>query len=669
MDNKEEWFEIPFISHYGKGHLQGGHSGRYPWGSGDKSYQRSKNFLDRITQLKSKGWKETDANIQKEFGMTKSEYSKMKSISKNEEQLYNISRIKKLYEEGYNRSEIARKMGKNESTIRGYELQDEKAKVYQLKETVDFIRDRLKKHKMIDVGSGVENDLGITRKRLDSALYILQDEGYKLYGGRIPQMTDKNKQITQKVLCDKNCKPGDIYDFSKVHSIRDYVSTDGGDSYQKRFTYPKSMDSKRLMIRYAEDGGESKDGLIELRRGVPDLSLSGAKYSQVRILVDGTHYIKGMAVYSDNMPKGVDVVFNTNKDKSKSMKEVLKEIKPDPTNPFGSAIKGADQGGQYWYTDKNGKKQLGLINKRADEGDWNDWKNSIPSQFLSKQSISLAKQQLDIAKDNKFKEYSDILKLNNPVVKKYYLNKFAEDCDAAAVDLKAASLPGQRYHVILPNNTLKDTEVYAPSYQNGTKLALIRYPHGGVFEIPILTVNNKNKLGQEIIGTKSVDAICLNKKVADRLSGADYDGDAVMAIPTHDAQGKVKIKNKPMEEYPGLIGFDNKLEYGTKKVINSKGEAEYYRGDRKVKIMTDTNAKMGQISNLITDMSLQGANNADIAKAVRHSMVVIDAEKHKLDYQQSYIDNDIERLKKLYQPKFNKDGEVIGGGRCIFSNL
>lgn len=200
-----------------------------------------------------------------------------------------------------------------------------------------------------------------------------------------------------------------------------------------------------------------------------------------------------MAVYSDDMPDGVDVIFNTNKSKSVPKMDVLKDVKSDPDN-FGSLIKDADQGGQYWYTDKNGQKKLGLINKRADEGDWTDWQDALPSQFLSKQSTTLAKKQLDIAKADKSDEFDAIMSLTNPTVKKYYLDKFAESCDSAAVHLQAAALPGQKYHVILPVTSLKDTEVYAPGYKDGQKLALIRYPHGGTFEIPILTVNNKIKM-------------------------------------------------------------------------------------------------------------------------------------------------------------------------------
>ena len=146
----------------------------------------------------------------------------------------------------------------------------------------------------------------------------------------------------------------------------------------------------------------------------------------------------------------------------------------------------------------------------------------------------MAEKQLKLAKANKAAEYDEIMSLTNPTIKKYYLEKFASNCDKAAVDLKAASLPGQKYHVIIPNNTLKDNEIYAPGYESGTKLALIRYPHGGTFEIPICTVNNKNQLGKKLIGTTSMDAVCINSKIASQLSGADFDGDTVMCIPTHD---------------------------------------------------------------------------------------------------------------------------------------
>ncbi len=415
-----------------------------------------------------------------------------------------------------------------------------------------------------------------------------------------------------------------------------------------------------------------KDGIVELRRNVPDLSLGDSRYAQVRILVDGTHYIKGMAVYADHMPDGVDVIFNTNKTREKcpNKTDVLKPIKKDPDNPFGSAIKDADQGGQYWYdsktgqrisgADKNPNKKLGLINKRADEGDWSDWKDALPSQFLSKQSTAMAKKQLDLAKATKAAEFEEIKSLTNPTIKKYYLEDFASKCDGAAVDLKAAALPGQKYHVIVPVNSLSDTEIYAPQYRAGTKLALVRYPHGGTFEIPILTVTDKNITAKKIIGTNSNDAVCINKKVADRLSGADFDGDTVMCIPTHDRMGRVKVASQP--ELKGLKGFDPKMEYASEARTDSKGNTTYYRAGHKVDIMQRTDFEMGKISNLITDMTLAGAPNDQIARAVRHSMVVIDAEKHKLDYKQSFQDNGIADLQKQWQLKYDKNGNPKYGG-------
>ena len=324
------------------------------------------------------------------------------------------------------------------------------------KNTADFLYERLKEVTEkgmigVDVGAGTEREFGITRERLTQALYLLEREGYKVYSGGVPQVTNKGQQTTQKVLCPPGTKHSDIYQYDKIATIKDYQSNDGGETF-KKFRYPESMDSKRLMIRYDEDGGSLKDGIVELRRGVPDLSLGDSKYSQVRILVDNKKYIKGVAVYSDDMPPGVDVIFNTNKSNKVSKLDVLKDIKDDPDNPFGSLIK---PNGQSEYVGADGKKHLSLINKRADQGDWSEWTNALPSQFLSKQPIAMAKKQLKLAKAERDEEFDEIMSLTNPTVKKHLLEKFADSCDSAAVHLKAAALPGQKYHVIIPDNTLK----------------------------------------------------------------------------------------------------------------------------------------------------------------------------------------------------------------------
>ena len=633
-------------------------SGRYPYGSGEDPYQHSTDFLSRIDELKKQGWTETPENIKKEFGLTTTQYRTEKALAKDERRMLDVATAKRLRDkEGMGATEIGRKMGLPESTVRSLLNENSEARMQQAKKTADFLREQIETRGMIDVGTGVERELNISKEKLKEALYILEREGYPVYKGGIPQATNPGQQTNQKVICPKGTEHKEIYNFDQVHSVKEYITRDNGETYEKKFHYPESMDSKRLKIRYAEEGGIDKDGIVELRRGVDDLSLGNSRYSQVRILVDGTHYIKGMAVYSDDMPDGVDVVFNTNKKSSVSKMDVLKKIKSDPDNPFGSAIKDAEQGGQYWYTDKNGKKKLGLINKRADEGDWDDWKDALPSQFLAKQSLPMAKKQLNLAKTDKLAEYDEICSLTNPTIKKHLLQKFADSCDAAAVNLQAAALPGQKYHVIIPVNSLKDNEIYAPGYEPGTKLALVRYPHGGTFEIPILTVTHKNSLGKKIIGTDSIDAVGITSKVAERLSGADFDGDTVMCIPTHDRGGKVKIASTPALK--GLEGFDPKTSYAYSAEDIASGKA---------RLMKNTGTQMGIVSNLITDMTLGGASSDELARAVRHSMVVIDAEKHKLNYKQSEIDNNISALKKKYQVRIDEDGTPhYGGASTILS--
>ena len=633
--------EMNELMHYGVPRR----SGRYPWGSGENPYQRNGDFLSRIEELKKEGWSETPENIKKEFGLTTTQYRAQKSIAKSERRMLRVARAKSLKEDGLGDTEIGREMGLSESTVRSLLNSKSETRMNQARKTADFIKEQIEKKGMIDVGTGVERELNISKEKLNQALAILEAEGYPIYGGGVPQATNKGQQTNLKVICPPGTEHKEIFNYENVHSLNNYISRDGGDTFDK-FVYPKSMDSNRLMIRYKEDGGIDKDGIIELRRGVDDLSLGNSHYSQVRILVDNNKYLKGMALYSDDMPDGVDVIFNTNKSKTVPKMDVLKNIKDDPDNPFGSLIK---PGGQSYYIDKNGKKQLSLINKRADEGDWDEWQDALPSQFLSKQSLSMAKKQLNLAAADKISEYDEICSLTNPTVKKHLLQKFADECDSAAVHLKAAALPGQKYHVIIPVTSMKDTEVYAPNYENGTKLALIRYPHGGTFEIPILTVNNKQAAARKLLGTDIIDAVGINSKVAERLSGADFDGDTVMCIPTHDKAGKVKITSTP--PLKGLEGFDPKTAYGP----------DTYKG-RNIKTMKNTGTQMGIISNLITDMTLKGATQDELARAVRHSMVVIDAEKHKLDYKQSEIDNGIASLKKKYQTWVDDDGKVHHGG-------
>ena len=662
-------------------------SGRYPWGSGENPYQHSGDFLSRVEQLHKKGLTEkqiVDA-INKELPegqeITTTQLRAYKAIAKSERRSLEVARAKSLRADGKSLNEIAQIMGyTNDSSVRSLLNESSERRMNAAQATADLLKKEIAEKGMLDVGEGVERELGISREKFGQALAILEADGYPVYTRGVAQVTNPGRQTITMVLCPKDTEYKEVYDSSKIHTVKDYISYDGGDTFKKAFEYPESMDSKRMQIRYAEDGGIKKDGVVEIRPGVEDLSLGNSAYAQVRILVDGTHYIKGMAVYGDpkDFPDGVDVIFNTNKKKNVSKMDVLKKIKDDPDNPFGALVK--ERGGQRYYDDPNGrfigadgqKQSLSLINKTREEGDWGEWSKELPSQFLSKQSLQLIKKQLTLSELDKKAEFDEIKSLTNPTLKKVMLETFANDCDSAAVHLKAASLPRQKYQVILPLTSIKDNEVFAPQFHDGETVALIRFPHGGTFEIPILKVNNKNKEGRRVLTSSAADAVGISSNVAERLSGADFDGDTVLVVPCNSEHSNVKINSTP--PLRGLESFDSKSYKYDEIKVDSKGIEHYYRNGREFKPMKNpktggdsTQMQMGIVSNLITDMTLKGATEAELAKAVRHSMVVIDAAKHGLDYKQSEKDNSIAELKQKYQGHVDEEGRYHEGASTLIS--
>ena len=624
-------------------------SGRYPWGSGKEPYQHSGDFLSRVEGLQKDGFNEKQ--IAETLGLSTTDLRMQVRVAKHERRALEADRARSLREDGLSLNEIAEKMGyANDSSIRSLLNENTAANKNKAKNTAERLKQELEEKGVLDVGAGVERELGVSPGVMKEALFILETEGYKHLGIGLQQPTNVGKQTTTEIIAktDKNDRElmRDLYaDPSLIKSFENYHSTDGGATFNK-LEYPRSVDSKRVQVVYGDEGGSLKDGVIELRRGVQDLDLGNSHYAQVRILVDGTHYLKGMAMYADDLPDGVDIRFNTNKKSTTPKMDTMKPIKEDPSNPFGASIKA---GGQTWYIGSDGKKHLSAVNKIKEEGDWDKMSKNLSSQFLSKQPLQLIKKQLDLTYKDSVAEYDEISSLTNPTIKKKMLLDFADACDGAAVHLKAAALPRQSTQVILPLTSLKDTEIYAPSYKNGEKVALVRYPHGGTFEIPVLTVNNKNPSAIKILGKDIADAVGINPKVAERLSGADFDGDQVVVIPTNS---KVRIKStkafeelahfNPKDEYPEVPG----MKYMTK---------------------SETQKQMGVVSNLITDMTLKGAGKEELIRAVKHSMVVIDAEKHKLNYKQSEKDNGIAELKEKWQGYTDSDGRQVGGASTLLS--
>lgn len=649
--------EDDFLMHYGVKRR----SGRYPWGSGENPYQHGRDFLARVEELEGQG--KSQKEIAEELKMSTTDLRMQIRVAKHERRALQAAKAKSLREDGKTLDEIAQIMGfNNDSSVRALLNETTASNKNKARQTAEMLKKELAEKGALDVGTGAERELGVSTGVLQEALFILETEGYNRYGVGVPQVNDPKKRTITPVISVPDIDQRDVYqNLDLVKSVGEYHTTNGGESWDKR-EYPASIDSNRVKILYGDEGGKAKDGVIEIRRGVKDLDLGDSSYAQVRIMVDGTHYLKGMAMYGDDkdFPKGCDIIFNTNKASGTPKEKVLKPIHDDPDNPFGAFIKA---NGQSYYPDPNGKytdpitgekQSLSAINKLKEEGDWDKMSKNLSSQFLSKQPIKLIQTQLNLTYADAEDEFSEICSLTNPTVKKKLLLDFANECDSAVVHLKAAALPRQSTQVILPLTKISATEIYAPNYRDGEKVALVRFPHGGTFEIPILNVNNKNKSAISILGPHIRDAVGIHPDVAERLSGADFDGDQVVVIPTG---GKVNIKSTPMSgPFEELKSFDAKTQYSTE-------------GKSGIKLLSKeaTQIEMGKISNLITDMTLKGAPDDEIVRAVKHSMVVIDAAKHKLDYKQSEVDNDIPSLRKKWQGYQDESGKAHSGASTLLS--
>lgn len=663
------------------------HSGRYPWGSG-KDPQRSKDFLSNIEELKKQGM--SNGEIAKGMKINSTRLRIKISMAGDDVKKDKIAQAWRLKEKGLSNVAIGERMGGlNESSVRDLLKPNAKLKSEMTDITANMLKDSVVAKKYIDVGAGIEHNLGVSRTKLKTAIAKLEEEGYLISYPQEHQLgTNKNTNLmvlslpedpkTRRILQLKseNIPDEEIPKMLGIHpdEVKRLLKDAYVDVYKNRgniklpINYsedggltstpikpPKSINSDRVYIRYHEDGGTEKDGVIELRRGVADTSLGSNRYAQVRISVNDTHYMKGMAIHSDDIPKGFDVVYNTNKKFGVEKEKVFKELKVDPStgkidweNPFGATIKqidydksttidGMTEGAvlRQRHYDVNGEKKQSILNIVNEEGDWGKWSKTLSAQMLSKQKPALAKQQLAIAFDAKKKEYDDIMSLTNPLVKKKLLESFSDDVDSSAVHLKGAAMPRQGSHVILPLQ-IKENEIYAPNFRNGEKVVLIRYPHGGIFEIPELTVNNKTKSADII--RDAIDAVGIHPKVAEKLSGADFDGDTVLVIPNDKKQIKTAPSLKALKDFDPKMYYDSTLP--------------------KMKDFTKQR-EMGGISNLITDMTIKGANDDELARAVKHSMVVIDAQKHGLNYKQSAIDNNISLLKQTYQGGSTKGSSTL----------
>lgn len=630
--------EEAYLEHQGTPH-QGSipHSGRYAWGSGENSYQRATSWSDTVAKYRKTGL--TDTQIATKLGITTSEFRARNTIANQTIRLKNQSMIMGLHEKGLGPTEISRRTGIPESSVRMNLNEQVRHNVNRMESVKNDLKELIKENPYLDVGLGSAQQLGIKENTLKRAVQQLEAEGYHMHKVYVKNATNDDHWVEMKVLT-KESNPDIVREHKhEIVPPNLYKAEDGTTKLGLRPI--EHIDWKRVSIRYDEQGGTDKDGVMELRPGVKDLDLGGSRYAQVRIGVGGTHYLKGMAVYGDpkDFPKGVDVIFNTNKKQGTPKESVLKKLKDDPDNPFGAQIKA------------NGQK--GAINKVNEEGDWGTWSKTLSSQFVSKQPPALVKGRIQTTYDKLQKEFNEINSLTNPVIKKALMQDFADGLTTKRHNLKLTGFDRMKGQVILPLSGIKANEIYAPNFKNGEKVVLVRYPHGGIFELPELTVNNKLEKGPAKFMKGAKDAVGIDSSVASKLSGADFDGDTVMVIPNN--KNGIKTSRSLKE----LKNFDTNKYYSTDPNVlkrDSKGN------------WPEKQRKMGEVSNLITDMTLKGASQSEIARAVKHSMVVIDAEKHNLDYKRSERENDIPSLKKNYQEHYDViSGKIKNGASTLIS--
>lgn len=693
------------ISHSGVGHDDnppGRGSGRYAYGTGEKWRRFRKSFSSRfdetydqlisegsepnealriclsafrrpespveyyniISHLRSKGIE--DQATADAFGMKLSTLKKIYSNGTNAQKNYNIEEAKYLFDiEGKNKTEIGRIMGVPDTTVGNWLRNNVSEGTQKTRILADTIKKFVDADGAIDIGAGNEillsKDLGfnVTESRIKNAIAMLEDEGYEYGTVKVDQLT--THPTDHAVVWKKG-----------EHEWKDLVNDPSliNFPYQRKIAIDGNLmpargitniDGSRVYIRYPDEGGKDNDGTMEIRRGVEDLNLGENHYAQVRIGVDGTHYLKGVALYSDDIPDGYDIVFNTSKSRDKGFYDVLKKQDPNPFNPFGSSIKTEDKLRglkQYEYVDsKTGETKVSAINFVNEEGDWGEWSRNIPSQVWSKQTPAFAKTQLEWQYNEYVKQFEDIMALTNNTVKRHRLEEFSETCDTAAVNLKAHAMPGQRTQLLLPVPDLPKDQVYAPNFKDGTSVVLIRFPHAGQQEIPRLTVNNHWPSAVAKLGPNPVDAIGVNKRTLDQLSGADCDGDTAVVIP--DPHGR--IKNLPA--FRGMVDFDA----GIYEVPKNGTTPKRVDADGHTITKKSAGQKMGIVTNLLTDMGQdKNATDEELTRVVKMTQVIIDAHKHYYDWKKAWKDLGIQELQNKYQPKTNEDGSINydknGGG-------
>ena len=206
---------------------------------------------------------------------------------------------------------------------------------------------------------------------------------------KIPQLTTGN-ETTTLVLVPPGTEWKDVMEHrAEIRTVAGWTE-DGGRTFNE-LERPRPVERSRIEVAYAlpdergnlTQGGALKDGVIEVRRGVEDLNMGNATYAQVRVLTDTGQFLKGMAVYSDDLPPGVDIRYNTSKPSGTPDEKVFKKL-DNPDDPIQPWKADTSLKKQKIYTDADGNQQRSALNIVSEEGYWSEWGEGLSSQMLSK---------------------------------------------------------------------------------------------------------------------------------------------------------------------------------------------------------------------------------------------------------------------------------------------
>src|SRR5699024_3398393 len=239
----------------------------------------------RVNELKGSGKSEREildiinSELPKEYQLGTTEFRVAQRRAKHDRRQLQYDRIRSLKEDGLTATEIGREMGLNESTVRSILNSGVTERVGRAEEIAKTLKDEVDRKGMIDISEGAERVLGVTEGQLDEAAYILEAEyGYKRYGVGVKNTTNPRQQTNTTVLAKPEFDQKYAYQHQdQIQALGDY-HFDSDTGVARKLQRPSSLDSSRVAVRYAEDGGIDKDGVIEIRRGVADLDLGKSHY-------------------------------------------------------------------------------------------------------------------------------------------------------------------------------------------------------------------------------------------------------------------------------------------------------------------------------------------------------------------------------------------------------